>query len=204
MKIVLATHNRDKQKEILNSLSEFNIQILTLGSFPEIAEIIEDGDTLTENALIKAREVHRFTGLPTISDDSGLEVDILDGSPGVFSARYGGENCSYSDNVKKLLLEMEGVPYRKRSATFRTVMAYVQKDRELIAHGEVKGYITESLKGIGGFGYDPVFYYPEMEKTFAEMSIDEKNKISHRGVAIRNLKELLQSFIKYPQIQENA
>ena len=189
MKIVLATHNKDKCKELQNSLSELNVQLLSLFDFPEIGEIIEDGITLKENALIKAREVNKITGLPALADDTGLEVDFLGGKPGVYTARYAGENCTYMDNVKKLLYDMK--ESNNRNAEFKTVIAFVDKNVELIAFGSVKGLITKKIKGIGGFGYDPVFYIEEQGKTFAEMKIEEKNKISHRALAIAKMKNLL-------------
>ena len=192
MKIVLATHNKDKCLEMMDVLSNFNIELLTLYEFPEIGEIIEDGDTLEENALIKARTVHELTKLPALADNTGLEVDALKGAPGVFSARYAGENCSYSDNVNKLLKDMKTVSNDKRMAKFRTVMAFVEDEMELIAEDYVQGIITNVTKGIDGFGYDPVFYIPEMNKTYAEMSMKEKNQISHRGKALMKMQKLLQ------------
>ena len=192
MKIVLATHNKDKCLEMMDVLSNLNIELLSLHEFPEIGEIIEDGSTLEENALIKARMVHKLTKLPALADDTGLEVDALGGDPGVFSARYSGENASYSDNVNKLLKEMENVPNDKRMAKFRTVMAFVEGEMELIVEDCVKGIITNVMKGIDGFGYDPVFYVPEMNKTYAEMSMKEKNQISHRGKALMKMQKLLQ------------
>ena len=192
MKIVLATHNKDKCLEMMDVLSNLNIELLSLHEFPEIGEIIEDGATLEENALIKARMVHKLTKLPALADDTGLEVDALGGDPGVFSARYSGENASYSDNVNKLLKEMENVPNDKRMAKFRTVMAFVEGEMELIVEDCVKGIITNVMKGIDGFGYDPVFYVPEMNKTYAEMSMKEKNQISHRGKALMKMQKLLQ------------
>ena len=192
MKIVLATHNKDKCLEMMDVLSNFNIELLTLYEFPEIGEIIEDGDTLEENALIKARTVHELTKLPALADNTGLEVDALKGAPGVFSARYAGENCSYSDNVNKLLKDMKTVSNDKRMAKFRTVMAFVEDEMELIAEDFVKGIITDVTKGVDGFGYDPVFYVLEMNKTYAEMSMKEKNQISHRGKALMKMQKLLQ------------
>ncbi len=189
MKIVLATHNKDKCKELQNSLSELNVQLLSLFDFPEIGEIVEDGITLKENALIKAREVNKITGLPSLADDTGLEVDFLGGKPGVYTARYAGENCTYMDNVKKLLYDMK--ESNNRNAEFKTVIAFVDKNVELIAYGSVKGLITKKIKGFGGFGYDPVFYIEEQGKTFAEMKIEEKNTISHRALAIEKMKNLL-------------
>jgi len=187
MKVVIATHNQDKLKEIQKKLQNFGWEILSLYDFPEIDEIIEDGKTLQDNALIKAREVFDKTGLPTISDDTGLLVDALDGSPGVYTARYAGEDCTYFDNVKKLLKDMNKVPIPNRGAKFKTVMVFKDETQELIVSGDVKGKITREIKGDDGFGYDPIFFVAGYNKTFAEMTILEKNKISHRGIAINNL-----------------
>ena len=198
MKIVLATHNRDKCAEMEAIMKDMPIQLLTLNEFPEIEEIIENGKTLEENALIKAKTVHKITHLSAIADDTGLEVDALDGKPGIYSARYSGENCSYYDNVNKLLKEMENIPPQKRSALFRTAIAYVDENMELTTEGVVEGVIIDVMKGIDGFGYDPVFYMPGMKKTYAEMSMNEKNQISHRGKAVKNMQILLQS--RLPQI----
>jgi len=185
-------------------LSTFNIELLSLYDFPEIGEIIEDGKTLKDNALIKARTVHKITSLPTISDDTGLAVDALNGEPGVYSARYAGENCTYLDNVNKMLLEMKDIPENKRSATFSTVMAYVDDKRELTVKGVVEGIITDKIKGIGGFGYDSIFYVCNKGKTFSEMSIEEKNLISHRSKAIEALKAQLAPYLTNLNIEENA
>tara|TARA_Y100000590_G_scaffold454453_1_gene601306 strand:- start:1816 stop:2436 length:621 start_codon:yes stop_codon:yes gene_type:complete len=195
MKIVLATHNQDKCAEMKAILGHMNLSFVTLKDFPEIGEIIEDGNTLIENALIKARCVYNITKLPSIADDTGLSVDVLNGAPGIYSARFAGENCSYSDNVNKLLKEMENTPKNKRSAYFCTSIAYIDDKLELTTEGFVKGIITNVTKGIDGFGYDPVFYVPSIKKTYAEMSMDEKNKISHRGIAIRNMQKLLKSHL---------
>lgn len=202
MKVVIATHNRDKMKEIQGAISELGWEVISLYDFPEIGEIEENGKTLEENALIKAREVFKETGLPTISDDTGLEVDALDGAPGVYTARYAGEDCSYSDNVNKMLLEMKNVPKTQRTATFKTVMTFVSEKKELISEGKVEGMIAENKKGVAGFGYDPIFYVVEERKTFAEMTIDKKNIISHRARAIMNLKHDLRSYLNL--IKENA
>ena len=193
MKIVLATHNWDKCAEIEEIMKDMPIQLLTLNEFPEIEEIIENGKTLEENALIKAKTIHKITHLPAIADDTGLEVDALGGQPGIYSARYVGANCSYSDNVNKLLKDMENIPPQKRSALFRTAIAYVDENMELTTEGVVEGVITDVSKGIDGFGYDPVFYMPGMKKTYAEMSMNEKNQISHRGKAVKNMQILLQA-----------
>ena len=204
MKIILATHNTDKRKEMMAALADLNVEILSLVDFPQVGEIVEDGETLTENAIIKAKAVFDITGIPAISDDTGLSVDALHGAPGVYSARYAGENATYADNVEKLVDEMKNVLPENRGAQFQTIMVYIDKDTELIVDGVVKGQIANTSKGVGGFGYDPVFYIPEQEKTFAEMTIQEKNQISHRGIALRNLKGILYSYLNNPQIQENA
>jgi len=197
MKIVIATHNQDKLKEIQREIDGFKWEVVSLSAFPEILEIVEDGKTLVENALIKAREVFEKTGLPTISDDTGLEVDALDGAPGVYTARYAGEDCSYEDNVNKMLKDMHKVPMPNRTAIFKTVMVFKDENEELIVEGVVKGIISRETRGEDGFGYDPIFYVPENNKTFAEMTMSEKNKISHRGNAIRNLINELKS--RYPK-----
>ena len=187
MKVVIATHNKDKLKELKKGLSTLNIDLLDLFSFPQIGEIIEDGNTLEENALIKARYVHKITELPVIADDTGLEVNALDGKPGVYTARFAGENCSYDDNVNKMLKVLKNVKDVNRGAVFKTVMAFIDKKSELLSEGKVKGIIAKNKKGLAGFGYDPIFYVVEEGKTFAEMTIEKKNIISHRGKAIKNL-----------------
>ena len=197
MKVVIATHNRDKMKEIQGAISELGWEVISLYDFPDIRKIEENGKTLEENALIKAREVFEKTGLPTISDDTGLEVDALDGAPGVYTARYAGEDCSYNDNVNKMLKEMSKVPMPNRGALFKTVMVFKDENEELIVEGVVQGMISREIRGEDGFGYDPIFYVPENDKTFAEMTMNEKNKISHRGNAIRNLISELKT--RYPQ-----
>ena len=138
MKIVVATHNKDKFKELYHGLKSLKIELLSLEDFPEIGEIIENGNTLEQNALIKARTVNQLTSLPAISDDTGLFVDALNGDPGIYSARYAGENSTYLDNVNKMLHEMKNIPEGKRQAKFSTVMAYVDGKRELIAEGSLK------------------------------------------------------------------
>jgi len=193
MKIVLATHNEDKCAEMTAILDELPIQLLSLEDFPEIGEIEENGSSLEENALIKARTVHSITKLLSLADDTGLEVDVLGGKPGVYSARYAGENCSYSDNVQKLLQKMENIPTDKRIAHFKTAIALVGENMELVSEGVVEGMITTKPKGVGGFGYDPVFYILDKNKTYSEMKMTEKNQISHRGKAIQNMIKLLQS-----------
>ena len=191
MKIILATHNRDKEKELQISLKGMNIEVISLFDFPEIGDIEETGTTLLENSLLKSRLVFRKTGIPTIADDTGLEVDFLNGAPGVYSARYAGNNVSYKDNVNKLLIELNGIPSEKRTARFRTVITFVDENQELSTEGHIDDVISESIKGAGGFGYDPIFFVPHLGKTFAELSSIEKNKISHRGIALQKLRKIL-------------
>lgn len=190
-KIVIATHNRHKAEEIRAVLRDLGPDLLTLDEFPHIGEIPETGSTLEENARIKAWAVFRATGLPALADDTGLEVDALNGKPGVYSARYAGENATYSDNVNKLLGELKHLDMSSRRARFRTVIACVIDGREIIAEGEVSGYIAHKPEGENGFGYDPVFWIPALKRTCAQLSDEEKNSVSHRGHALRNLRKLL-------------
>ena len=196
MKVVIATHNKDKLKELKKGLSNLSIDLMDLSSFPEICEIIEDGKTLKENALIKAKTVFDITGIPAIADDTGLEVDAIGGKPGIYTARFAGENCTYMDNVNKMLSVMKNIKESNRGAIFKTVMAFYDGKRELFSEGIVKGIITKEKKGLGGFGYDPIFYVVEEGETFAEMTIEKKNIISHRGRAIKNLMPILTSYFK--------
>ncbi len=146
--------------------------------------------------LYWAHTVHGRTGLAAIADDTGLEVDALDGAPGVYSARFAGVDGTYEDNVNKLLSVMEDVPDDMRSARFRTVISFVDEIQELWTEGFIEGRITEDPRGNMGFGYDPVFYVPRLEKTFAELSTAEKNKISHRGLALQKLRKILINVLK--------
>ena len=194
--IVIATHNPDKKKEIMIALHELGVNILFLDNFPEIGEIEETGSTLLENSLIKARTVSAITGIPAIADDTGLEVDALNGAPGIYSARYAGINVSYEDNVRKLLSEMSSTDMDSRTARFRTVVSFHSTNKELWTEGVIEGSITMGAIGTGGFGYDPVFKVEQTGKTFAEMTRLEKNKISHRGVALEKMCKLLKENIE--------
>ena len=196
MKIVLATHNRGKMEEMSAILGHLPVQILTLDSFPEIGDIPETGETLKENAFIKAETVHKLTGLASLADDTGLEVDALDGAPGVYSARYAGKNATFDDNCMKMLKELEGIPMGERTARFRTVISFVRSEEKLWTEGVVEGVILDRKQGDGGFGYDPIFYYPNLKKTFAELQKGEKNNISHRGKALRKFSQILEKRIK--------
>ena len=204
MKVVIATHNKDKLKELKKGFSSLSIDLMDLSSFSDIGEIVEDGHTLKENALIKAKAVYNLTGIPAIADDTGLEVDTLGGKPGVYTARFAGENCSYMDNMNKMLKVMKKIKKPERGAIFKTVMAFYDGNQELFSEGVVKGIIAEEKKGLGGFGYDPIFYVVEEGKTFAEMTIEKKNIISHRGKAIKNLMSILTSYIKSSNINKET
>jgi len=197
VKIVIATHNRDKFKELVMAfkIDDLNIDLLSLDDFPKVGDIPETGKTLEENALIKAREVNKITQFPALSDDTGLEVDALHGAPGVFTARYAGENCSYYDNVNKLLNKLEKVPLPNRTARFRTVVAYVDKDFEITAEGFSEGIILRSAVGDNGFGYDPIFISSIFQKTNAQLKDEEKDSISHRGLAIKKITPLLEKML---------
>ena len=166
------------------------------GIFMEIGDIPETGKTLKDNAFIKAQTVHDFTGLPALADDTGLEVDALDGAPGVFSARFAGEDATFDDNCNKMLDALKETPTKERTAKFRTVIAFVKQEEKLWTEGLVEGLILDQRKGSGGFGYDSIFYYQELNKTFAELKKSEKNNISHRGKALRNFCKILEKRIK--------
>jgi XTP/dITP diphosphohydrolase len=193
--LVIATHNNDKKTEMQYALKDLEVKILSLDSFPEIGEIEESGSTLLENSFIKAKEVYRKTGIPTLADDTGLEVEFLNGAPGVYSARYAGKNVTYEDNVKKLLSELSGVEKKLRVAQFRTVISFLSAKKELWVDGRIEGIITEKPIGKKGFGYDSVFFVPDRDLTFAQMGREEKNKISHRGLALKKMVKLLKENI---------
>lgn len=186
---VLATANPDKAREIAEILGSARL----IPRPPEIPDIDETGATLVDNARLKALAIARATGRPAIADDTGLEVEALDGRPGVHSARYAGANASYSDNVNKLLSELSSIR-EPRTARFRTVAIAVFPDgREVVAEGVVEGRIAAEARGESGFGYDPLFVPNDGQgRTFAEMSADAKNRISHRGRAFRALATLLE------------
>ena len=195
MQIILATHNRGKMKEMSSILAHLPVKLLTLDDFPQIGEIPETGETLKENAFIKAETVHQKTGLPALADDTGLEVVALDGAPGVHSSRYDGETATFEDNCRKMLQEMDGIPTEERTAQFHTVIAFVSDSGNEWTEGMVEGRILENKRGDGGFGYDPLFYYPPLKKTFAELNSEQKNNISHRGKALRNFCQILEKRI---------
>jgi len=195
--LILATHNRDKAREISALLSNAAVEVLTLDAFPQIGPIVEDADTLQGNALLKANAVARATKLPSLGDDTGLEVGYLNGEPGVYSSRYSGEHATYASNVAKLIREMKGVPERRRGARFRCVLAFVVPGREpLTAEGICRGTILEDPRGSGGFGYDPLFLPRGYRQTLAEMDMSVKNTLSHRALAMQNMLPHLREFFK--------
>ncbi|MDH4231326.1 MAG: XTP/dITP diphosphatase [Nitrospirota bacterium] len=189
MTIVLATTNRKKAEEMKRMFAGHDFNFVTLNSFPGCPEVVEDGKTFRANAAKKARAVSKFTGLPAVADDSGLEVAALGGAPGIFSARYAGENANDSENVKKLLRDMRPVTDNKgREARFVCCIAFAVPDGKLKTFtGHIKGTIGKAPKGFNGFGYDPVFYPEGCDKTFAEMTDQEKDGLSHRGRAMKKL-----------------
>ncbi|KRK79854.1 XTP/dITP diphosphatase [Companilactobacillus nodensis] len=196
--IIIATKNPNKAKEFKRIFDESEIELKTLLDFPDFPDVRETGSTFEENAKLKAHAVMQKFNLPTIADDSGLQVDALFGQPGIYSARYAGDHNDAANNAK-LLSELGGMPMEKRTARFVTTLVFSnpKNDDDLIVEGEVKGLIATLPEGDDGFGYDPLFYVPEMDKTMGQMSMDEKNKISHRGRAIRKLEDEWQSWINW-------
>ncbi|MEI7904572.1 MAG: RdgB/HAM1 family non-canonical purine NTP pyrophosphatase [Candidatus Firestonebacteria bacterium] len=196
MKIVLATGNRDKVREIRKALRIPAVVLLTLDSFPGYPKVREDKPDLKGNACKKALAIARFTGKPALADDTGLEVKALHGRPGVYSSRFAGYGATYEDNCRKLLRLMKKVPLRKRKAVFRTVVALALPEGKVRSvEGRVAGIITTEARGKKGFGYDPVFMPAGCVRTFAEMSLAEKNNISHRGRALKNSKKLVRTLL---------
>ena len=196
MKLVFATNKKHKIREISDILDN-SFRIIGLADVNITGDIPEEADTLAENALFKARYVHEKTGMNVFADDTGLEVEALGGEPGVYSARYAGEGCSFDDNINKLLNRLEGIEDRK--ARFRTVIALILENTEYLFEGNVEGEILTERKGTGGFGYDPVFRASGYDQTFAEMPLSEKNMISHRAVATRKLLNFLEGTNKPKQ-----
>ena len=192
-RMIFATGNENKMKEIREILGALPLEILSMKEAGVSADIVEDGKTFEENALIKARAICKLAGEMVLADDSGLEIDYLNKEPGIYSARYMGEDTSYHIKNKSLIDRLEGVPDEKRTARFVCAIAAVFPDgKELVVRGTVEGIIGYEEKGENGFGYDPIFYLPERGCTTAELPPEEKNSISHRGNALRLMKELLE------------
>jgi XTP/dITP diphosphohydrolase len=198
MIIVLATKNQGKVKEFQNILKDYPVELRSLNDFGPIPEVEEDGATFDDNAYKKAHFTAKVLGLPAMSDDSGLVVEALNGAPGVHSARYAGEKATDQDNIDKLLLAMQGE--RNRKAAFECVISIaVPGGPALTYEGRCEGEITEEAKGDGGFGYDPVFFSPELGKTFAESSMEEKKLVSHRGRALKGVTAELDKILVWLQ-----
>ena len=194
MDLVLATRNVDKTQEIRASLDGLGYRILTLEAFPAVPEVVEDGNSYEANAMKKAKTVTQHTGKMALADDTGLEVDALRGQPGLFSARFAGEDVTYADNRQKLLSLMKEVPAIKRTARFRCVMVLAMPGGQTrTEEGVIEGIITKEEQGKGGFGYDPVFYLPALQKTLAQLTLEEKNRVSHRAKALEKIREILKS-----------
>jgi len=191
-RVVLATRNQGKVKEFNRLFADLGWEGISLAEFEGVPEVIEDGETFEANALKKAIEISTYLNLPALGDDSGLEVDALDGRPGVYSARYAGKDATDEKNWRKLLDELDDVPMERRTARFRCTIAFVVPGSEpVITTGSCEGLIAKEPKGTNGFGYDPVFYIPEMEKMMAQLLPEEKNQISHRARAMNHLLEAL-------------
>jgi XTP/dITP diphosphohydrolase len=194
--LVIATSNTHKLEEIIYILNGVFKEILSLKNFPELGPIRETGTSFRENALLKARTFYRHTGLLTLADDSGLEVDALKGAPGIYSARFAGREHDYAANNRKLLQELKNVPDEKREAQFRCVVAMVGENIDRVAEGIVPGHIIHEMRGSGGFGYDPLFIPNGFDRTYAELGESVKNRISHRAIAFTRAKEILLELIE--------
>ena len=193
-KIVFATTNAGKIKEIKEILADFDVEVVSMNEMNIDVDVEENGTTFEENSLIKARAISKLTGLPALADDSGLEVDYLNGEPGVYSARYLGRDTDYDYKNNYIIDKLKDAKDEERSARFVCVISLVLPDgREFVKKGVMEGRIGYEIKGENGFGYDPIFYLPQYGKTSAEISAEEKNKISHRGKALSAMKELIAS-----------
>lgn len=191
-KIIFATSNQDKMREIREILADMDVEVVSMKEAGIHADIVENGSTFEENAVIKARTICEMTGEITLADDSGLEIDYLNKEPGIYSARYMGEDTSYDVKNKNLIDRLDGVPKEKRTARFVCAIAAVLPDgRELVTRQTMEGYIGWEPEGENGFGYDPIFYLDEYGCSSAAISPEQKNAISHRGKALRAMKELL-------------
>ena len=190
-KLLIATNNKHKVEEISLMLSGMQFDVMSLREVHNVPPTVEDQPALEGNAMKKAREAFEATGILTLADDTGLECYFLELKPGVYSARYAGENATFADNNKKLLRALKGVPPRHRNARFRTVVALVGEGVEKLFEGRVEGSILEEPRGANGFGYDPLFVPRGYNKTYAEMTLEEKNKLSHRALALQRMIESL-------------
>ncbi len=196
-RIIFATGNMGKMKEIKMILEDLNIPVVSMKEAGITAEIVEDGKSFEENAIIKAKAISSLTGEVALADDSGLEIDYLNGEPGIYSARYMGEDTSYHIKNANLIKRLEGVPDEERTARFVCVMAAAFPDGRIITtRGTIEGRIGYEERGKNGFGYDPIFYLPEYQCTTSELELEKKNELSHRGKALRQMKERLKEWLK--------
>jgi XTP/dITP diphosphohydrolase len=192
VKILIATKNKGKVNEFIDMFKEFGIEVISLLDIENCPDVEETGTTFEENAVLKAETICSMMDIPVISDDSGLVIDALDGRPGVYSARYAGSQKDDDDNMQKVLDEMRGVPEGNRTARFVCALAFAKPDKEtIVVEGSCEGVILHKKKGTEGFGYDPIFFLPKLNRTMAEITKNEKNQISHRAQALSKLKEYI-------------
>lgn len=196
MILVLATHNKGKAREIGSALAIPSLAFQSLNDFPDLPEVVEDGTSFLENALKKARTISRFLNLPVLADDSGLEVDALQGDPGIYSSRFSGPKATDKENNEKLLTLLQAVPEEKRTARFICVLVFYEPSGQWVqTEGICEGRIAAAPRGDQGFGYDPVFYLPELKKTMAQLPLETKNTISHRARALEKMRPHLLSLL---------
>ena len=190
--IIISSSNKHKISEIVTTIKPLFDKIYSLSDFPDIGDIKEDGTSIVENSFIKSRVAFNHTKIPSMADDTVLEVDYLMGDPGIYTARYAGENATYEENMNKLLKNMEGVPSKERTARFKTVVTYVDGENDFFVEGCLEGRILEQRQGNLGFGYDPIFYASKQNISLGNMDLEEKNQISHRAIAIRKFANKIQ------------
>ena len=183
--IIISSSNKHKISEIITTIKPLFDKIYSLSDFPDIGDIKEDGTSIVENSFIKSRVAFNHTKLPSMADDTVLEVDHLMGDPGIYTARYAGENATYEENMEKLLKNLKGVPWKERTARFKTVVTYVDGENDFFVEGCLEGKILESKQGKLGFGYDPIFYASAQSMSLGDMGLEQKNQISHRAIAIQ-------------------
>ncbi len=194
-KIIISSSNLHKISEISGTIQPLFDEIYSLADFPDIGDIKEDGTSIIENSFIKSRVAFKHTHLPSMADDTVLEVDHLCGDPGIFTARYAGEHATYDENIDKLLNNLEGVSIEKRTARFKTVVTYVDGENDFYVEGCLEGRILEKRDGESGFGYDPIFFASKENISLGKMSVQKKNKISHRAIAIQKFAKQIKELI---------
>ncbi|WP_044894582.1 XTP/dITP diphosphatase [Bacillus alveayuensis] len=195
--VIIATKNAGKVKEFQTLFAEKAVKVKSLLDIEDAPDVEETGETFAENAILKAETIANYLNKVVIADDSGLAVDALGGKPGVYSARYAGEHKNDKENMAKVLEELNGVPFEQRTARFHCALAVaIPNQRTVVVEGTCEGYIAEAPTGTNGFGYDPIFYVPEQQKTMAELSKEEKNKISHRANALKKLEKIWDELFK--------